>query len=61
MGYYDYTDEFRDLIRNTETIIENQETILENQIASNSILSILTFITVLVFVLSIVRKVLRVK
>lgn len=61
MGYYDYTDEFRDLISNTETIIDNQETIQENQITLITGIQVLLFITVLVFTLSICRKVLRVK
>lgn len=53
-GYYDYTDEFRELITNTEIIIENQESISLS-------FDILIFVTVLVFVLSICRKIFRVK
>lgn len=54
MPYYDYSDEFRELISNTETIIRNQESISLS-------LDILIFVTVLVFVLSICRKIFRVK
>lgn len=60
-NYYDYTDEFDELITNTETIIENQETLNALNVDILNINYTLTFAYILVFTLSIVRKVLRVK
>lgn len=58
-GYYDYTDEFNDLITNTETIIENQEEIKTKLDNENNASSIITFVLILMYVLSIIRKVFK--
>lgn len=60
-GYYDYTDEFRELITNTNTIIENQEVITNQLIGIENSLNVLLFTTVLVFSVSIARKIFREK
>lgn len=58
-GYYDYTDEFRELITNTETIIDNQEEIKTKLDNENNTSSLISFVLIMIYVLSIIRKVFK--
>lgn len=59
--YYNYTDEFNELITNTETIIDNQKEINTNLEQIVLINSVIAFALVLHITIGIVKKVFAVR
>lgn len=58
-NYYDYTDEFRELITNSETIIENQEEIINKLENETNVSNLIAYTLILIYVVSIIRKIFK--